>query len=405
MPAYTGCSLKKKRRHLPEDFCYRTLIFAQNLTTGMASGTFKSLLVATLSVFILLFCNTSFGQTGPQPVGASKEASPKGTFNAGEEILGHVKDAYEFHFFTAGNYRAVLHLPVILYTPRRGGWAFFSSAHLDEEQVYQGYQLKEGKIIAVKDDGTPDTGVTVYDLSMTRNVAQMLLVLIVLVWIMTGVGKKYIRNGYKTAPSGFQGLLEPLILFIRDEVAVPNLGTNALKYMPYLLTVFFFILLNVLFGLAPGSANVVGNIGFTMVLALIAFVVILFSSNRHYWGHMIWPPGVPFLVKLILIPIEIVSNLIVKPAALMIRLFANMIAGHIVILSFVALIFIFGQISTTIGWSVSPISILFCVFIYMIELLVAFIQSFIFTTLTATFISQACEGDHAHGGHDDPVII
>jgi F-type H+-transporting ATPase subunit a len=386
-------------------FCGETLIFARNLNASMGSGNFKSLLVATFSLVILFSYNVSFGQENQHPGTVQAAASSEAKFDAGRDLLGHVKDAYEFHFFTIGSFHAVIPLPVILYSPQRGGWAVFSSAHLEEGGVYRGYQLNAGKVIAVNEAGSPDTGAKVYDISMTRNVVQMILTLIVLVWLMTGVGKKYAKNGYKSAPSGFQGALEPLVLFIRDEVAVPNLGTNATKYMPYLLTVFFFILLNVLFGLIPGSANVVGNIAFTGVLALIALVVILFSSNRHYWGHMFWPPGVPIMVKLILIPIEIASNLIVKPGALMIRLFANMIAGHIVILSLVALIFIFAQMNIAIGWSFSPVSVAFCIFIYFIELLVAFIQSFIFTCLTAVFISQACEGELEHGGHDDPVII
>jgi F-type H+-transporting ATPase subunit a len=149
--------------------------------------------------------------------------------------------------------------------------------------------------------------------------------------------------------------------------------------------------------LIPGSANVTGNMAFTAVLGIISLVVILFSSNKHYWGHIFWPPGVPFLVKLILIPVELAGAILIKPAALIIRLFANMIAGHIIILSFISLIFIFGEMNKGAGWGFSPLSIAFTVFIYMIEILVAFIQAFIFTNLTAVFIGQAMEGAH----HDD----
>jgi F-type H+-transporting ATPase subunit a len=215
---------------------------------------------------------------------------------------------------------------------------------------------------------------------------------------MTGIAKRYKNGeGVISAPKGWQNAVEPVITFVRDEVAKPNLGHSYKKYLPYLLTVFFFILINNIFGLLPGSANVTGNMAFTAVLGLISLVVILFSSNKHYWGHIFWPPGVPFLVKLILIPVELAGAILIKPAALIIRLFANMIAGHIIILSFISLIFIFGEMNKGAGWGFSPLSIAFTVFIYLIEILVAFIQAFIFTNLTAVFIGQAMEGAH----HDD----
>jgi F-type H+-transporting ATPase subunit a len=168
--------------------------------------------------------------------------------------------------------------------------------------------------------------------------------------------------------------------------------------MPYLLSVFFFILINNLVGLIPGSANVTGNISFTLVLAFISMLVILFSTNRHFWGHIFWPPGVPLLVKLILIPVEF-AGVFIKPVALMIRLFANMVAGHIVIICFISLIFIFGAMNKGVGLGFSPVSLAFTVFIYFIEILVAFIQAFIFTNLTAVFIGQAFETGHAE--HDE----
>jgi F-type H+-transporting ATPase subunit a len=171
--------------------------------------------------------------------------------------------------------------------------------------------------------------------------------------------------------------------------------------MPYLLTVFFFILINNLLGLIPGSANVTGNISFTMVLAFISMVVILLSTNSHFWGHIFWPPGVPFLVKLILIPVEF-AGVFIKPMALMIRLFANMVAGHIVIICFISLIFIFGAMNTVAGVGFSPVSLAFTVFIYLIEILVAFIQAFIFANLTAVFIGQAFETGHDKAHPHDP---
>ena len=234
----------------------------------------------------------------------------------------------------------------------------------------------------------------------------MLLGIIMFLWIMLSIAKKYKKGiGVTSAPKGSQSLIEPVITFIRDEVAKPNLGVKYEKYLPYLLTVFFFILINALFGLIPGSANVAGNIAFTVVLGVIAFIYILVSTNKHYWSHIFNPPGVPLGVKFILVPVEFLS-VFIKPFALIIRLFANMVAGHIIIICLISLIFIVAKLNTGAGWGTSPFSIAFTVFIYMIELLVAFLQAFIFTMLTAVFIGQAFEGEH-HDGHDydDAVMV
>ena len=245
-----------------------------------------------------------------------------------------------------------------------------------------------------------DESVHVYDISLTKNVVQMFLSLIILVVLMISVANKYKKGqGITSAPKGWQNAIEPVITFVRDEVAKPNLGKKYLKYLPYLLTVFFFILINNIFGLIPGSANVTGNIAFTVVLGVISFFVILFSTNKHFWGHIFWFPGVPTPVRIfIMLPVELLG-VFTKPFALIVRLFANMVAGHIIILSFITLIFIFGSMSAVAGWGFSPLSIAFAVFIYMIEIMVAFIQAFIFTNLTAVFIGQAFEGGHEEGHH------
>lgn len=257
-----------------------------------------------------------------------------------------------------------------------------------------------GRIVAVDDAGNVDPSVKVYDLSLSRNVVQMLISVILLIWIMTSVAGKYRSGqGVKSAPSGFQGVLEPVIIFVRDEVGKANLGDRYEKYMPFLLTVFFFILLNALVGLIPGTANVTGNIAFTAMLGILAFIAIMFSTGKHYWMHIVNPP-VPLGVKPIMWPVEIMG-IFTKPFALIIRLFANMISGHIIILSFILLIFIFGAMNTALGWGTSPFFILLAVFIYLIEVLVAFIQAYIFVNLTALFIGQAFEGGHEEGhGHE-----
>jgi F-type H+-transporting ATPase subunit a len=186
---------------------------------------------------------------------------------------------------------------------------------------------------------------------------------------------------------------------------VTNLGDRHEKFMPLLLSIFFFILINSLLSLIPGTANVAGNIAFTGMLGIVAFFVIMLNTNKHYWLHIIWPP-VPHGVKPIMWPVEILG-IFTKPFALIIRLFANMISGHVIILSFILLIFIFGAMNTALGWGTSPFFIALAVFIYLIEILVAFIQAYIFAALTAVFISMASEGGHGEhdGEHEDAVLV
>ena len=343
---------------------------------------------------------TSFLVLASQPLFAGGGG---GKLDPAKVIMEHIQDAHEFHFFTiaktdGSEFHASVPLPVILYSPQRGLDIFLSSKFHHGHDAYRGYMLHEGKIHAVNEAGETAHDIQVYDLSITKNVVQMLLALTLLVVLMIGVANRYKKGqGVTTAPKGFQNAIEPVITFVRDEVAKPNLGNNYNKYLPYLLTVFFFILINNLFGLIPGSANVTGNIAFTMVMGVISFFVILFSTNKHFWGHIFWYPGVPTPVRLfIMLPVELLG-VFTKPFALIVRLFANMVAGHIIILSFVTLIFIFGSMSAVAGWGFSPLSIAFAVFIYLIEIMVAFIQAFIFTNLTAVFIGQAREGEH----HDD----
>jgi F-type H+-transporting ATPase subunit a len=394
----------------------------------------KPLFIAAFSLFLLLFSNNIFGQHGdPNPDGTKSEYPSENNdkkLKPAKIILEHVGDGHDYHFMTINGHPVTLALPVILYQEGRGFSIFMSSAFHHGEAVHEGYRLvndefleehhlnekkdpkgkplyQEGKIYAVDAQGMPVPDVKVYDFSMTRNVTQMLLSVILLIVIMTSIAKKY-RKGYGTtsAPKGFQNAVEPVITFVRDEVAKPNLGHKYPAYMPLLLTIFFFILINNLIGLIPGSANVTGNIAFTAMLGLVSFIVIIFSSNKHFWGHIFNPP-VPGGVKPIMIPVEILG-IFTKPFALIIRLFANMISGHVIILSFIILIFIFGAMNTALGWGTSPFFLLLTVFIYLIEVLVAFIQAFIFANLTAVFIGQAFEGGHDHAdvpGHNDPAVI
>ena len=395
----------------------------------MHCGRLKSFTIAVFSLFLLIFslpvASQAQGEHHDQP---AHETPKDDKFNAADVIFGHVLNGHEFHFMDIkgedGKEHAItIPLPIIIYSPQNGLTAFMSSKFEHGHAEHKGYMLltkqniehlgldptkyRPEDIVAVK-DGKVDESIEVYDLSMTRNVVQMLIALIIFTIIMLRIAKRYKSGvGVTSAPKGSQSLLEPVINFVNDQVAKPNLGRKSDKYLPFLLTIFFFILINNIFGLIPGSANVTGNIAFTLVLGVIAFIVIMFSANKHYWLHIFNPPGVPFGVKLILVPVEFLG-IFIKPFALIIRLFANMVAGHIIIICLISLIFIFGELTAVAGWGASPLAIAFTIFIYMIEVLVAFLQAFIFTMLTAVFIGQAVEEHHHHDeahDHHEPAIV
>ena len=329
---------------------------------------------------------------------ASGGHEEKKGFNVSQVIFGHIADSHYWHLFDVNGEPVSLSLPVILYD-NLNGLSVFSASHFHHgHESYQGYQIDptnkmKEKIVPVN----PQEGQKVYDFSITKNVLSMLLAVGLLLALFLGIAGKYKKNGVMTAPSGFQNAMEPIINFIKDEVAKPNLGHKYMKFMPLLLTIFFFIWMNNMLGLIPTGANFTGNIAVTGCLALISFIVMIANSNKHFWGHLLNPPGVPLGIKFLLVPIEIMS-LFIKPIALMIRLFANMMAGHIVILSVILMIFIFGALSKGAGWGFAPVSLAFSIFMFMLELLVAAIQAFIFANLTAVFIGQAIDEGH---GHDD----
>jgi len=370
----------------------------------------KISLKAFVALLFLLVGYSFISFSQPQPIATNTTTEQhvegeKKKIDVKEIIFGHIRDSHEWHLFSIGEFHATLPLLVILYNPSRGFTAFLSSKFEEGEVEYEGYRminakdveldknLVEGKIVAV--DGSK-----VYDISMTKNVVSMMISLLLLWFLMTGIAKKYKKNGINKAPTGWQNAIEPVIGFVQDNVAKPYLGKYYLKYMPLLLTFFFFIWINNLMGLIPGGANLTGNIAVTLVLTLVFFVVMLFNSNKYYWGHIFNPPGIPLGIKFILVPIEILSNFLIKPAALAIRLFANIFAGHTIILSLMCMIFIFGAMNQVAGYSASIFSVAFSVFMFFLELLVAAIQAFIFTNLAAVFIGQAIEEHH----HDDHAV-
>jgi len=315
-------------------------------------------------------------------------AHEEGKVDAGKLIMEHIADAHDWHIATIGESHISIPLPVIIKDD--SGLKIFSSSRFGHgHDVYEGYKLHEGKIIAVNADGSENHNASFIDFSITKNVAAMFIAVFLLLWIMLSVAKHYTVNKNK-APKGLNNLIESLIIFIRDEVAKPSIGPKYEKFLPYLLTIFFFIFFNNILGLVPffpGGANVTGNIAITLVLALFTFFITSFNGNKNYWGHIFMPPGVPKGLWILLVPIEIIGMLN-KPIVLMIRLFANITAGHILILSLISLIFILKSVF------VAGIAIPFVLFISVIELVVGFIQAFIFTILSALFIGMAVE-EHA----------
>ena len=375
----------------------------------MASRTIKSLLVLCLSLFSMafsgnVFANEKAAQTEHSNPAAANEpaAHEPEAFNVTETILDHIKDDHSWHLWG----HTSLPLPVILYTPK--GFEVFSSAKFmdehHEEIVYKGnydYKIIEGKVKIVKlVDATEVVDVeaskALWDFSITKNVASLFVSVLILLLVLLTAARAYKKTGITSAPKGVQSFMEPIVLFVRDEVAIPNIGKKKFaKYMPFLLTIFFLVLVNNFLGLVPffpGGANVSGNIAFTMTLAVCVFVVVNLSANKNYWEHIFWMPGMHWSMKLFLAPIELIG-VFTKPISLMIRLFANITAGHILVLSLICLIFIFKTVYA------SAIAVPFAVFIGMIELLVAFLQAYIFTMLSAMYIGMATE-EHHHEAHE-----
>ena len=327
---------------------------------------------------------------------------PEGKFNAGEMIMEHVVDNHEWHVAEIGSLHLTIPLPIILLYDGRL-YTFCSSRFHDENHKsvsYLGFKLesegvRKGKIVREDEKGLSVAGSpAVYDFSITKTVLAILMSSLLLVLVFISVAKAYTRNKDK-APSGLQSLLEPLIIFIRDDIAKSSIGEKKYeKFMPFLLTVFFFIFFNNLFGLIPffpGGTNVTGNIAVTLVMAVFTFVITTINGNKHYWVDIINTPGVPWWLKfpVPLMPVVEIIGIITKPFVLMIRLFANITAGHIIVLGFIRLIFIFGEMNAAIGYGVSVFSVAFMIFMNLLELLVAFIQAYVFTLLSALYFGLA----------------
>jgi F-type H+-transporting ATPase subunit a len=329
-------------------------------------------------------------------------------FNPKEMIMHHIADSHGWHIVDWNDKEIGIPLPVILWT--REGLVVFSSSlfhhdsegmhvaesggqrfvNLHEKIYYASDAPNERGIYAQADPITHEvTNVQPWDISITKNVASLFVSAVIILVLFTRAAKFYAKNS-DAAPRGLAGFVEPLVVFVRDDIAKNNIGPHYKKFVPLLLTIFFFIWVNNLMGLVPffpGGANVTGNIAVTMVLAFVAFVVTNFNGKRHYWNHILWMPGLPVAVKPLLAIVEIIG-IFTKPFSLMIRLFANITAGHIIVLSLVSLIFIFETL-----W-VSPVSVLLTLFISVLELLVTALQAYIFTLLTALYLGAALQEEH-----------
>ncbi len=332
---------------------------------------------AYLAIFfatVLGAFSTSVAQEQHESEITNENVGAGGKLNISEVIVEHVLDNHVWHFVD-GHY-GTLYLPVIVYSPERGLDTFSSGNFFDEHHKpveYNGYTLEHQKIYL--------GGIPVLDFSITKNVAMLFINASLLFIVMISVARAYTRNSGR-APKGLQSFIEPVVVFIRDGVVKPNIGPKYERYLPYLLTLFFFILFGNLLGLLPGAANLTGNIAVTLTLAVFTFIITNVSGNKAYWSHILWTPGVPLPLRIIILPVEIIS-IFTKPFSLTIRLFAAITAGHIVLLSLLGLTFVFES------WWVGFGSSIFVLFISLIELLVAGIQAYVFTLFTSLYIGMA----------------
>lgn len=326
-------------------------------------------------------------------------------FNAGRMIVDHVVDAHDWHILTIGHTHISVPLPVILF--HHGKLHIFSSSRFHHgHDSYQGFRLMQegeykGKIVSLSTDAEGHESIAAelpLDLSLTKNAFSLLMSSVLIAVLFITLARSY-RRGRGHAPKGLQSLMEPLILFVRDDIAKSSIGHHYEKFTPFLLTIFFFIFLNNLLGLIPffpGGANVTGNISVTAVLALFTFIITTVVGNKAYWTHIFNAPGVPWWLKLPvpLMPVVELVGVFTKPFVLMVRLFANITAGHIIILGFMSLIFIFGNMHLALGYGVSVVSVAFAVFMGLLECLVALIQAYVFTLLSAIYFGMATEEHH-----------
>ncbi len=368
---------------------------------GLFDSSLCKMLLALWMVLLILSTSAVYAESNLDD--SKKE---KGKFDAGKVIIDHILDAYDWHIADYGDTHISIPLPVILVY--EGKWHFFFSHKFHHgKDAYKGFRIagdgpKKGRIIRVMDDGiTPDPNASfILDLSITKNVFSIFISASLLCWLLISVARSYTHCGPRSAPRGLSSFLEPLILFVRDDIAGSAIPPEKVdRFLPYLLSLFFFIFFNNLLGLVPffpGGANVTGSISVTLTLSLFTFMTLHLFANKEYWKHIFNTPGVPVWLKfpIPLMPIIELVGVFVKPIVLTLRLFANITAGHMIILGFVSLIFVLGNSGLIMGLAISPLSVIFVIFMNFLELLVAFIQAYVFTFFSAIFFGMAVPDEH-----------
>jgi F-type H+-transporting ATPase subunit a len=314
-----------------------------------------------------------------------------------EYLFGHVGDSYEWHITTVNGHPVSIALPVIVHS-KTTGWHVFSSKHL-EEGAYEGLYISSsgkysGKIV---ERGPSGEEVRPLDISITKNVAGLMFNSALLVLLVLLTARWYRKHDAREeAPKGLVGVMEMMVTMVEDDIIKECIGKEYKRYSPYLLTAFFFIFINNLMGIVPffpGGANITGNIAVTFVLAMCTFLAVNLFGNKHYYKDIFWP-DVPMFLKVIpLMPLIEIIGIFTKPFSLMIRLFANILAGHVMLLGVVAVVFLTAKLGVGMNAGMSTISVLFGVFLDVLELLVAFLQAYVFTMLSAVFIGLSRQGD------------
>lgn len=309
-----------------------------------------------------------------------------------EYLFGHVGDGYGWHITTINGNPVTINLPVIVHS-KTSGWHCFSSKHIAEGETYDGFRIAakgephEGKLVEIMPSGEL---VKPLDISITKNVFGLMVNSLLVVLIILLAARWYRRHdATQEAPKGFTGIIEMIVTMVEDDIIKECVGKDYKRYSPYLLTAFFFIFINNLMGIVPffpGGANITGNIAITLTLALCTFIAVNLFGNKHYWKDILWPDVPVYLKAFPLMPLIEIIGMFTKPFSLMIRLFANILAGHVMLLGVVAVVFLTAELGAAMNAGLSAIAVFFGVFMDVLELLVAFLQAYVFTMLSAVFI-------------------
>lgn len=328
----------------------------------------------------------------------SEELKEEEKIDVASMIMDHLMDSYEWHIMTINEKHITIPLPIIVYSENSGLNVFMSSKFHHGHDSYLGFYIApsgdyEGKVVEKDASGSE---VRPWDFSITKNTLSLIMSCILLVVLILSVARWYKKNNSKDnykAPKGFVGFMEMFIMNLVDDVIKPCIGKNYRKFTPYLLTAFFFIFINNLMGLIPifpGGANVTGNIAITLVLALFTFFIVNIFGTKEYWKEIFWPEVPTWLkVPIPIMPAIEVVGVFTKPFALMIRLFANILAGHSIVLGLISIIFVTATLGTVLFTSMTFVSVIMTIFMDMVEVLVAYIQAYVFTMLSAVFIGLA----------------